>query len=236
MRGDFFVAAVAVIAANVFDVLDGRVARVTKSTSDFGSEYDSLADLVAFGVAPAMLMYRFALEPWGTLGWLAAALYVVCGALRLARFNVQHDLVAKRDFVGLPIPAAAEVIATTVLLFIYLFTGVPEARRALWLMTAIVPAILMVSGFRYFSFKELRLRDRQPFSVLLGVIVGLLIFLAEPQIFLFAFSIGYAASGPLRSVFDRSDPDADADQDALGESGRDESSLTGNQESSSLPG
>ncbi len=208
MRGDFFAAALAVIGANVFDVLDGRVARVTDSASEFGSEYDSLADLVAFGVAPAMLLYRFALEPWGTLGWLAAGLYVVCGALRLARFNVQHDVVAKRNFVGLPIPAAAEVIATSVLLYIYVFAAVPEVRRVGWLLAAYTLAILMVSGFRYFSFKELGLRHRQPFSVLLTFIVGLVIFLAEPQFFLFAFAVGYAASGPLRSLFDRPDPAA----------------------------
>ena len=145
LRGDFFLAAVAIMAANIFDVLDGRVARVTKTTSEFGSQYDSLADLVAFGVAPAILLYRFALEAWGSLGWLAAALYVICGALRLARFNVQRDDVAKRHFVGLPIPAAAEVIASTVLLYVYLLRhradlAADVTRRFGWLLTVYVLA------------------------------------------------------------------------------------------------
>ncbi len=226
LRGDFFLAPVAIMAANVFDVLDGRVARVTKTTSEFGSQYDSLADLVAFGVAPAILLYRFALEPWGSLGWLAAGLYVVCGALRLARFNVQGDAVAKRNFVGLPIPAAAEVIASSVLLYVYLFGTAPTdlvdaKRRFGWLLMSCVLAILMVSGFRYFSFKEFELRHRQPFSVLLAVIVGLMVFLAEPQIFLFVGAVGYAASGPLRSV--------------LGRSGGSNAGLTGGGDSSSVP-
>lgn len=208
LRGDFLVAALAIMAANVFDVLDGRVARVTKTTSEFGSQYDSLADLVAFGVAPAILLYRFALEPWGSLGWLAAALYVICGALRLARFNVQRDEVAKRHFVGLPIPAAAEVIAASVLLYVHLFANAPTAaadpsRRFGWLLVCYVLAILMVSGFRYFSFKELELRHRQPFSVLMAVIVLLMVFLAEPQFFIFVGAVGYAASGPMRSLIGR---------------------------------
>jgi len=118
-RGDFFTAAVAVLVANVCDVLDGRVARLTNTTSRFGIEYDSLADLIAFGVAPGILVYRWALEPWGSWGWLAASLYVTCGALRLARFNVQYDVSEKRHFHGLPIPAAAEVIASTVLVYYY---------------------------------------------------------------------------------------------------------------------
>src|SRR5262245_56759169 len=104
LHGDFLVAAIAIMAANVFDTLDGRVARVTNTTSRFGIEYDSLCDLVAFGVAPGLLVYCWALEPWGTFGWLAASLYVTCGALRLARFNVQLDNVEKRHFIGLPIP------------------------------------------------------------------------------------------------------------------------------------
>jgi CDP-diacylglycerol--serine O-phosphatidyltransferase len=226
LRGDFFLAPVAIMAANVFDVLDGRVARVTKTTSEFGSQYDSLADLVAFGVAPAILLYRFALEPWGSLGWLAAGLYVVCGALRLARFNVQRDDVPKRNFVGLPIPAAAEVIASSVLLYVYLFGSAPTqaaevTRRFGWLLLSYALAILMVSAIRYFSFKELELGRRQPFSVLLAVIVALMVFLAEPQIFLFVGAVGYAASGPIRAVF--------------GFAGRSDRSLTGSDDSSSLP-
>src|SRR5262249_13812461 len=112
-------AAVMILVAQLCDMLDGRVARLTRSTSSFGIQYDSLADLVAFGVAPGILVYIWALKPWGRWGWLAASLYVTCGALRLARFNVQIASVEKRHFVGLPIPAAADVIAATVLLYYY---------------------------------------------------------------------------------------------------------------------
>jgi CDP-diacylglycerol--serine O-phosphatidyltransferase len=200
MRGQFLHAAIAIMAANVFDALDGRVARVTKSTSQFGVEYDSLSDVVAFGVAPAILVYRWALEPWGTWGWLAASLFVTCGALRLARFNVQHDNVEKRHFIGLPIPAAAEMIASTVLLYYY-FGGEGAAHKRLVLLLVVyVLAALMVSNVRYFSFKEIHIHRRQPFWVLVAVIILLNLFIAEPQLFLFTVFFLYAASGPARSL------------------------------------
>lgn len=103
-HADFQAGAVAILVANIFDILDGRIARLTNSTTRFGIEYDSLSDVIAFGVAPGILVYRWALEPWGTWGWLGASLYVACGALRLARFNVQYDNAEKRNFLGLPIP------------------------------------------------------------------------------------------------------------------------------------
>lgn len=200
MRGDFLLAAIAIMAANIFDVLDGRVARVTKSTSEFGIEYDSLSDLVAFGVAPGILVYRWALEPWGSWGWLAASLYVTCGALRLARFNVQYDNVEKRHFIGLPIPAAAEMIASTVLLYYY-FGGEGAAhKRFLLLLEVYVLAGLMVSNIRYFSFKEVHIHRRQPFWVLVSVIILLNLLIAEPQLFLFVGFFLYSASGPIRWV------------------------------------
>ncbi|OFV88924.1 MAG: CDP-diacylglycerol--serine O-phosphatidyltransferase [Acidobacteria bacterium RBG_16_68_9] len=198
MRGDFLHAAIAVMAANVFDVLDGRVARVTKATSQFGIEYDSLCDLVAFGVAPGILVYRWALEPWGSWGWLAASLYVTCGALRLARFNVQYDNVEKRHFIGLPIPAAAEMIASTVLLYYY-FGGEGETHKRLVLLLVVYGlAGLMVSNIKYFSFKEIRIHRRQPFWVLLAIIIMLNLLIAEPQLLLFAGFLLYVLSGPLR--------------------------------------
>lgn len=202
-RGDFFVAAVAILIANVFDILDGRVARLTNTTSRFGIEYDSLADLVAFGVAPGILVYRWALEPWGSWGWLAASLYVTCGALRLARFNVQYDNAEKRHFVGLPIPAAAEVIASTVLLYCYLGGEGVTHKHALLLLVTYVLAGLMVSNLKYFSFKETELYRRQPFWMLVAVIVVLKLLIAEPQIMLFAGFSLYASSGPLRWVVKR---------------------------------
>ena len=204
LRGDFVIASVAVIVANVFDVLDGRIARVTKTESQFGIEYDSLADLVAFGVAPGALVYHWGLEPWGTWGWLAVSLFVACGALRLARFNVQYENAEKRLFVGLPIPAAGSTIAATILLHQYL-GGVALAERSFVVLLMVYAlAVLMVSGVRYWSFKEFHLHRRQPFWVLVTVIILLMIFIAEPQFFLFTGGWLFALSGPARWVFLRS--------------------------------
>ena len=201
LRGDFLLAAVAIMAANVFDVLDGRIARLTKTTSRFGIEYDSLCDLVAFGVAPGILVYRWALEPWGTVGWLAASLYVTSGALRLARFNVLYDTGPKRHFLGLPIPAAAEVIASTVMLYYFFGGDGPTYRHMIVLVMVYALAALMVSNVQYFSFKDIEIHRRQPFWVLLAGILVLKLLIAEPQIVLFTGFFLYAASGPARSAW-----------------------------------
>src|SRR5262249_58006443 len=133
------------------DVLDGRIARLTRSASSFGVQYDSLADMIAFGIAPGILVYTWALRPWGRWGWLAASLYVTCGALRLARFNVQYGSVERRHFVGLPIPAAAAVLASAVLLYYKLGgEGDPHKDRLIPLPIYAV-AGLVVSEFRHFS-------------------------------------------------------------------------------------
>ena len=203
VRADFLTAAIAILVANVFDILDGRIARLTQTTSRFGIEYDSLSDLIAFGVAPGILVYRWALEPWGTWGWLAASLYVACGALRLARFNVQFDSAEKRHFIGLPIPAAAELIASIVLVY-YRFGGEGETHKhAILLAVTYALAGLMVSSIKYFSFKETELYRRQPFGILVAIIVLLKLFIAEPQIMLFATFLLFACSGPLRWVWVR---------------------------------
>jgi len=203
VRADFLTAAVAILVANVFDILDGRIARLTRTTSRFGIEYDSLSDLIAFGVAPGILVYRWALEPWGTWGWLAASLYVACGALRLARFNVQYDNVEKRHFIGLPIPAAAELLASIVLVY-YRFGGDGETHKhAMLLFVTYALAGLMVSSIKYFSFKETELYRRQPFGILVAIIVLLKLFIAEPQIMLFTTFLLFACSGPLRWVWVR---------------------------------
>lgn len=201
--GDFARAAIAIMVANIFDAVDGRVARVTNTTSDFGIEYDSLADLVAFGVAPGVLVFRWGLEPWGTWGWLAASLYVTCGALRLARFNVQFDNADKRHFIGLPIPGAAEVVASSVLLHQYLTSGALTHRSVPVLLTVYALAALMVSSVRYWSFKEIQFHRRQPFWVFMAAIVLLNLFIAEPQIFLFAGATLFALSSPAYWVFSR---------------------------------
>lgn len=203
LRDDFQMAAVFILVAQVFDILDGRIARLTRTTSRFGIEYDSLSDLIAFGVAPGILVYHWALEPWHTWGWLAASLYVTCGALRLARFNVQYDNVEKRHFIGLPIPAAADVIASTVLLYYYLGGEGTTSKHILLPLIIYGLAALMVSNVRFFSFKETALSQRQPFWLLVGAIVLLKLLIAAPQPMLFMGFFGYALSGPIRWVVQR---------------------------------
>src|SRR4029077_16377655 len=189
-------AALCIMVAHVFDGLDGRIARLTKSASRFGIEYDSLADVIAFGVAPGCLVYKWALEPWGNWGWLAASLYVACGALRLARFNVQADL-GNKNFTGLPIPAAADTVASTVLLY-YFFGGEGATHKHIILLVVIYAlAALMVSNVSYKSFKVFHLNPRQPLWILVALIVGLKFVIAEPQIFLFTAFMLYALSGPV---------------------------------------
>jgi len=198
LREDYLIAAGAVLVAQVFDALDGRIARLTQTSSSFGVQYDSLADLIAFGVAPGVLAYRWALEPWGAWGWLAAALYVTCGALRLARFNVQVDVVDKNNFVGLPIPAAAAVVAATILLY-YFLGGEGATNKHLTLLLLIYTlAGLMVSTIPYYSFKGLKLRHRQPFWLLIAGIIVIQLTIAAPQIMLFSLFSLYTLSGPAR--------------------------------------
>jgi len=153
-RGDYITAALLILLANVFDGIDGYAARLTKTTSQFGVEFDSLADVVSFGVAPAVLVYLWALVPWETWGWLAACTYVVCGALRLSRFNVQSLGVSKSHFVGLPIPAAAQMITSTVILYYFLGGEGSPSRHLTLLLVIYGLAVLMVSNIPYFSLKN----------------------------------------------------------------------------------
>jgi CDP-diacylglycerol--serine O-phosphatidyltransferase len=196
MRGDFSRAAIAILVAAVLDALDGRIARITRTVSKFGAEYDSLADLVAFGVAPAILSYTWSLSPFGRWGWLASFLFVVCGALRLARFNIQIGIIESNVFNGLPIPAAASVVATGILLFYYL-GGAGQLNHPSILIGIIVLSLLMVSNIKYYSFKDLNLFSRKPFMTFFVIVVLLIIVVAEPQIMLFTFALGYSISGPV---------------------------------------
>jgi CDP-diacylglycerol---serine O-phosphatidyltransferase len=199
MNGDFRSAAIWVLVSSIFDGLDGKVARLTGTASKFGVEYDSLADLVAFGVAPGLLMYSWALKPFGRLGWLAAFLFVVCGALRLARFNVQVSTVESKRFVGLPIPAAASMVSATVLLFYHF--GWPSSYKKLAIIILIYSlAFLMVSNFKYYSFKDPGIIKRQPFAFLILTILLLLIIAAEPVVMLFVLFVCYSASGPVAFI------------------------------------
>lgn len=201
--GDFLTAAVCIVVAHVSDGLDGRIARLTNTESDFGVQYDSLADLVAFGVAPGILAYNWALGPWGHWGWLAASLYVTCGALRLARFNTQIAHVDKKSFVGLPIPAAADMVAATVLLYFF-FGGEGETSKHVLLLLMIYSlALLMVSNIRYYSFKDIDWRAQQPFYTLVGLVILVMFVVAQPQILLFLGMLTYVASGPFGWVRQR---------------------------------
>lgn len=195
----FFYAAVAILLASVFDVLDGKVARLSGSTSKFGVQYDSLADLVSFGIAPALLAFSWALRPYGKFGWLAAFLFVVCGALRLARFNIQSSSGEVKYFKGLPIPAAALMIALTILLYLELIETNWVKDIAVLAMIYVL-AFLMVSNIRYFSFKELDLAKRKPFSIFIFVILSMIVIIMQPVIVLFVFALAYVFSGPVNMI------------------------------------
>jgi CDP-diacylglycerol--serine O-phosphatidyltransferase len=191
----FFLAAAAILLASVFDMLDGKVARLSGATSKFGIQFDSLADLVSFGVAPAILCFSWALRPYGKFGWLAAFVFVACGALRLARFNVQSSSGEIKYFKGLPIPAAASMLALIILLYLRLFeTGLIKDIVILIMIWFL--SFLMVSNIRYFSLKELNLSKRKPFSLFIFIILSMIVIIMEPIIVLFGFSTLYVFSGP----------------------------------------
>ncbi len=197
INGNFQMAAVAILISCVFDILDGKVARFTGATSRFGVEYDSLADLVAFGVGPGILMYLWALKPFGRLGWLAAFVFVACGALRLARFNVQVDTVGKSYFVGLPIPGAASMVATTVLFLHPWKVSSSTASTLPLLLTTYVLGFLMVSTVPYYSFKDLEVIKGKVLPTLFLVIVFVSIIAIKPGMMLFLLLLIYLISGPV---------------------------------------
>jgi CDP-diacylglycerol--serine O-phosphatidyltransferase len=196
IQGQYIHAAIAIPISLVLDGLDGRIARMTHTTSQFGVEYDSLSDLVAFGVAPAILAYNWSLASFGKWGWLAAAMFVICGALRLARFNVQVGVIDSRYFNGLAIPAAAIVISSTVLLFFYL-GGEGTYPHVSILVGVMALALLMVSSIKFYSFKDLHFLTREPFMTVVLAVILMIIVVAEPQIMIFTFAVSYAVSGPV---------------------------------------
>lgn len=189
-------AAVAILVALLFDGLDGRVARITKTSTDFGLEYDSLADLLSFGVAPALLLYTWVLKPFGRIGWLAVFLFVLCGAVRLARFNVQVAQKTPNRFTGLPIPAAAGLVASYVI-FALEIPKVGALKPVVIALAVYVLAGCMVSAFPYRNFKKLTMWRRKPFGVFLGAVFALYIFVLIPEVALFAVFLVYALSGPM---------------------------------------
>ena len=201
MRGDFATAAPLIGIAMILDTLDGRIARMTGATSDFGVEFDSLADVVSFGVAPAILMFSWGLESLGRLGWAAGFLYVTAAAIRLARFNIQSTGNDRRYFVGLPSPPAAGVLAATVYAFPGGLDSVTGALVALPVVLA--PAGLMVSRIRYRSFSALIPGRRQPSLVLLVVAAIIAAIASNPPVVLAFMAYAYLASGLLGLAFSR---------------------------------
>jgi CDP-diacylglycerol--serine O-phosphatidyltransferase len=202
INGDFYPAAVAILVAGVFDGLDGRVARMTDSTSEFGMQLDSLCDMVSFGVAPALLAYLWALIPYGRYGWLAAFLYVATTALRLARFNSMAEEIDKEnhDFAGLPCPAAAGAIATMVM-FCHYFGATETVKHFSILLLVYLLSYLMISTHRYLSFKKTRIPREKRFQAVVGMILVLTLLATEPPITLFVTALSYALSGPLMELY-----------------------------------
>ena len=196
-KGHYVAAAVAILIALVFDMLDGKSARWTNSTSQFGVEYDSLADLVAFGVAPGLLMYGWALSAYDMLGPAVMFAFVACGALRLARFNVMTATSESKYFTGLPIPAAASVVATLVIFDHHVGLLGIAGQPVPALVLTLTLAFLMVSTIKYRSFKDLKFSGRAHFDNLVLAILMLMLVIAWPQVMLFVVFACYAVSGPI---------------------------------------
>jgi CDP-diacylglycerol--serine O-phosphatidyltransferase len=193
MRGEFETAAPYIGFAIILDILDGRIARMTGTSSAFGVEFDSLADVISFGIAPAILSFSWGLQPLGRLGWAAGFLFVSAAAMRLARFNIQGMAAGdKRYFVGMPSPAAAAIPAATVYAYPL---GLYDYRAALpALAMVLVPAVLMVSTIRFRSFKTLELQSRRSYTVLIVVAAGIMLIATHPRIVLVALAYTYLAS------------------------------------------
>ena len=207
-NAEYIKAAFAIYAAFILDTLDGRVARWTRSESEFGAEYDSLSDMVAFGVAPALVAFFWALSSLGQFGWVIAFIYVACAGLRLARFNTKGD---NATFTGLASPSAAAIVASTVWIWSEAAGPEPSTMRAVAMavITAAV-SLLMVSPFTYYSPKEMHLKGRRPFLVLVGaVLIFAVILVNPPLVFLICFGL-YALSGPATFLWRRYRPVAPA--------------------------
>ncbi len=197
-HSEYLTAAWAIVAAAIFDMMDGRIARLAKATSQFGVEYDSLSDLISFGMAPAVLLYQWALEPFGRLGYLATFLFLACGALRLARFNVTTAALPKGYFQGLPIPMAAGVVATFIIFNQTL--DWPVDREVVSLVLTFGLSSLMVSTIRFSSFKELNWRSRASFGYLMIGVLSMILVAVKPEITLFLLLSTYIAVSLLVTI------------------------------------
>jgi CDP-diacylglycerol--serine O-phosphatidyltransferase len=194
LKGNYIHAAWAIMIATIFDGLDGWVARLTHTTTKFGIELDSLSDLVAFGVAPAVMLYKWGLFLFGRIGWAAAFLFMVCGALRLARYNIQMGSTESKAFTGMPIPGAAAVVATLVIFYHEMWEITPDKNYFI-LLLAVFLSVLMVSTLRFHGAKELNLGKRKPFSILVGIVIVFAFVVVHPQIALFLFAMLYLIGG-----------------------------------------
>lgn len=202
MNGEFSNASVAIFISMVFDGLDGRVARMTRTQSAFGAEYDSLADMVSFGIAPALVVFTWSLAPLGKVGWIAAFIYAVGAALRLARFNTMVGIEEKRYFTGLPSPAAAAIVAGVI--WAANDKGVSgEAMSTIMALLVPIVGLLMVSNVKYRSFKDLNLKGRVPFVVLLIAVLSFVLIALEPALVLMSLFCLYGAWGLLGIVSKR---------------------------------
>jgi CDP-diacylglycerol---serine O-phosphatidyltransferase len=193
--GRYETAVIAIFVAMILDGLDGRVARLTNTQSEFGVQYDSLSDMVSFGVAPALVMYLWAFSSFGKTGLFAAFVHMAGGALRLARFNAQVGTADKRYFQGLPSPAAAAILAGFIWMSVEHGYDISVVKYPALVLT-ICTGLLMVSNFRYSSFKEIDLRGKVPFFVAISVMLGIAFIMAKPETLLFLIFLVYAVSGP----------------------------------------
>jgi CDP-diacylglycerol--serine O-phosphatidyltransferase len=200
MKGHFDDACIAVFIGMIMDTLDGRVARLTHTQTEFGAQLDSLSDMVSFGVAPAVILYAWGLNTLGKPGWLITFVYAACVALRLARFNVQHNTLDKRYFRGLPCPLAAAVIVSLIWSINQLEIDSAGMRIFTCILSVFV-ALLMVSNFRYYSFKDFDLKNKVPFIVILFVVLSFVLISVDPPLILLFASLGYALSAPLFYVY-----------------------------------
>ncbi|MEW6108797.1 MAG: CDP-diacylglycerol--serine O-phosphatidyltransferase [Nitrospirota bacterium] len=200
LKGSYVHASWAIIIANVFDGLDGWVARLTHSTTRFGIELDSLSDLVAFGVAPAIMVYKWALAPFGRIGFAVAFLFMACGALRLARYNVQMGSTESKAFTGMPIPGAASVLAALVIFYYEIWEGLPEKNILILLLTMSL-AFLMVSTLRFHGLKEIDFSRRKPFWILVAFVIVVAVIVIHPPVSLFVFAMIYLAGGIAENIY-----------------------------------
>ena len=199
MQGDFERSAMAIFIAMVLDGLDGRVARLTHTQSAFGAEYDSLSDMVSFGATPALVIYEWALRDMGRLGWIAAFVYCVGAALRLARFNTTLEVMDKRYFQGLPSPAAAALVAG--LVWVMIVSGI-SGSDVRWLACGltIFAGVTMISNIRYYSFKDVNLRKSVPFVAVAAIALGFALVSLSPEMALFGFFLIYGLSGYVQAA------------------------------------